>query len=281
MLGARTERLQARRFVLAAAVRLPEELRREGLSREAAPIVMEQPEPLMGLCSGRSGVLRQERAAVARPAVPAGSRRGAEARRRAHLSAAAARRVRSLQVAAAMAAQRRAEPAVAQRLALPALQAAVAAAVQQAQAVPPVSAVQPTAVPGEVAAPDAEEALRRAAELAAGVARRPEEAAVPGAAEEARPQAAGPVAAEAVRLRGVPVVAPDAEEALRRAAEAEVRVLEAGARRRVARDEALGARLWAAAWAALPSTRCQGHRLAPSARAQSAHARGRLRTAQL
>jgi hypothetical protein len=70
---------------------------------------------------------------AARPAVPAGLHRAVlEAQRRVHLSAAAARRARVPQPVAAvgvMAAQRPAEPVVAQRLAAPAVQAAVAAAV--------------------------------------------------------------------------------------------------------------------------------------------------------
>jgi hypothetical protein len=123
-----------------AAVLLPEGLRREGLRREAAPMVIPAvpPGPLMALRSARPVALPQERAQAARLAVPAGSRREAEARHRAHLSAAAARRV--LQAAAevmaaqrlaeAVVAQRLAEAAVVQRLAVPAVQAAVAAAVQ-------------------------------------------------------------------------------------------------------------------------------------------------------
>jgi hypothetical protein len=132
---ARTERRLARRFVRravrAAAVLLPEGLRREVSLREAVPIVIPaaQPERLMALRSGRPVALRQEEAArtvalrreraeAARPAVPAGSHRGLEmpAQHPAHLSAAVARRVRSLQeVVAAMAAQRLAEAVVAQR----------------------------------------------------------------------------------------------------------------------------------------------------------------------
>jgi hypothetical protein len=91
----------------------------------------------------------------------------------------------------------------------------------------------------------------------AGAVRRLEVAVVPDVAAAVRRRAAGPASA-AVRLRG-----------------AEVR----GAG--VLRPEARGAQealLLAAAWAALPSTRLQGDRLAPSARV--AHARRRSRTAR-
>ena len=94
----------------------------EGLRREAEPIAIPavRPGPLMALRSARPVALPQEWAEAARLAVPAGSHREAEARHRAHLSAVAARRV--LQAAA--------EVMAAQRLAAPAVQAAVAAAVQ-------------------------------------------------------------------------------------------------------------------------------------------------------
>lgn len=112
---------------------LPEGLPRGVLLREAVPIVIPavQPGPLMALRQEQPVALRQERAEAARPAGPAGSHREAEARQRAHLSAAAARRVRALQAAVeAMAAQRLAEAVVAQRLAAPAVQVVVAVAVQ-------------------------------------------------------------------------------------------------------------------------------------------------------
>lgn len=144
---------------------------------------------------------------------------------------------------------------------------------------PPASAAQPTAVPGEVAAPDVVAGRQPAAESAGVAARRREAAAVRGVAEVVQRRAAGPVAAEAARLRGAQVAAPDAAEAPQRAVPAGV-LDAAGVRRRAARGEARGALLLAAAWAGLPSIRCQEGRLAPSARAQSAHGRVRLRTAQ-
>ena len=224
---------------------------------------------MLGLVAARPVALWPAQMEAARPAVPAGLWRGADlkAQHRAHPSAAAARRARTLQ--AAEVAQRLAE---ARQLVAPAVQAAGAAAVRQAQKVALASVGQPTAVPEAAAGWDAVAELQPAAgwdavagpqpaaESAGVVARRREAAAVPDGAEEVQPQAAGPVAAEAVRLRAAQ--APDAEAA----------VLP-----RVARD---GVLLLAAAWAALPSTRLQGDRLAPSARARSAHAKGWLRTAQ-
>jgi hypothetical protein len=239
-------------------------LRRGVLLREVVLAVVVQPGPLMALRSARPVALRQERAEAARPAVPVGYR-GAnlEAQHRAHLSAAAARRV--LQAAAeVMAAQRPAEPVVAQRLVAPAVQAAVAAAVQQAQEVPLASAAQPQAA----AVWDVAAGLRPAGSVA--VVRLPEEgaavldvaeAALPQVAEAALPQAAAVARAAAAGVRR--------REEVARAA---------GVPRRAARGGAV--LLLAAAWAALPSTRLQGDRLAPSARARSARARRRLRTAQ-
>jgi hypothetical protein len=133
--------------------------------------------------------------------------------------------------------------------------------------VPPASVGQPTAVPGEVVAPDVAVGRQPAAESAGVVARRLE-------------AAAGPVAAAAVRLRGARVAAPDAEEAPQRAAQAEVRVSVAVAPRRVGRDAAPGVLLSAAAWAAPLSTRFQEDRLVPSPPARSAHVRESLRIAQ-
>jgi hypothetical protein len=128
--------------------------------------------------------------------------------------------------------------------------------------VPPASAGQPTAVPGEVVAPDVAVGRQPAAESAGVVARRLE-------------AAAGPVAAEAVRLRGAQVVAPDVEEAPLQGVEAGA-LDAAGVPRRAARGEAPGVLLLGAAWAAPLCP--QAARLAPSAPAQSAHARRRLRT---
>jgi hypothetical protein len=169
----------------------------------------------------------------------------------------------------AMVAQRLAQ---AERLAPPALRAAVGAAVREAQQAPQVVAVRPTAVPGEVAAPDVVVGRQPGPEASAGVAPRREAAAVQGAAEVVQRRAAGP-ALVAVRLQVAG--APDAEAVQLRVAEAPG----AGARRLAARG-ALGALPSAAAWAELPSIRCRGGRLARSAWAQSARARGQLRTAQ-
>jgi hypothetical protein len=256
---------------------LPEGLRREVPRREAVPGV--QPGPLMALRSARPVALRRERAAAARPDVPAGLRRAdLGEQHRAHLSAAAARKVPAPQAAVeGMAAQRLAEAVVARRLAV---LAAVAAAVQQAQEVPPASAAQPTAARGAVVAPDVVAGRQPAAESAGVAARRREAAAGPGAAAEVQPQAAVldvagaalPQVAEAARPQAAGLAAVEAER-LREAA-----VLDAaGVRRRVARD-APGVLLLAAAWA---GPLCpQAPRLAPIPPAQSAHARGRLRTAR-
>jgi hypothetical protein len=182
--------------------------------------------------------------------------------------------------------------AQAERPVPPALQAAEAAAVREAQQAPRVAAVLPTAARGEAALQDAVVVAgpQPEAEWAGGVARRPEAAAEPGVAEVVQRRAAGP-ASVAVQLRGAQVAAPDAEEAPLRAAEVaaldaeEVRLREAaagvpdaGVQRRVARDGAV--LLLAAAWVGPPSIPLQGDQPAPSARARSLHARGGLRTAQ-
>jgi hypothetical protein len=195
-------------------------------------------------------VPRLVRPEAARPDVPAGLRRE-HLKAPARPSAAAARKARALQ------APEEAEAMVAQRLAQaerPALQAAVVAAVQEAQQALGVVAAQPQVAP-EVS--DVVAAPLPAAE-SAGVARRLEVAAVQDVAAAVQRRAAGP-ASGAARLLGA-------------------EVLDAAVLRPGARDE--GVRLLAAAWAGLPSTRLQGGRLAPSARARSAHARGCLRTAQ-
>jgi hypothetical protein len=154
--------------------------------------------------------------------------------------------------AEAMVAQRLAQ---AERLAPPALQAAVAAAVREVQPAPGVVAAQPQVAPE---AWDVAAAPQPAAERA-GVARRLEVAAVQDVAAAVQRRAAAP-ASVAVRLRGA------------------AGALDAAVLRPGALDE--GVLLLAAAWAGLPSTRLQGDRLAPSAGAQSAHARGCLRTAR-
>ena len=223
---------------------------------------------------------------AARPDVPAGFRRE-RAHHPARPSAAAARKVRALQATEeAVVAQRLARG---ERLVPPALQAEEAAGVREAQQVPPASAAQPTA------AAEAEvTAGRQPAAEPAEAERRREVAAVQDVAAAVQRPAAGP-ASVAARPRGAEVAAPDAAEVRLReaevvaldAAEVPLREAEAGApdaagvrRRVVEQDGAQGARLLAAAWAELPSTRQQGDRPAPSARPRSAHARRRLRTAQ-
>jgi hypothetical protein len=174
----------------------------------------------------------------------------------AHPSAAAARKARALRAteeAGAMVAQRWAQ---AERLAPPALQAAKAQAAREAQRAARVSAAQPQAAP-EVW--DVAVVPQPAAERA-GAVRRLEVAAVPDVVAAVPRRAAGP-ASVAVRPRAAGV-------------------LDAGAPRPGARA-VQAARLSAAAWAAPPSTRCQGDRLAPSEQARSAHAWICLRTAQL
>jgi hypothetical protein len=223
--------------------------------------------------AARAVVSRPAQTEAARPDVPAGFRREhPKAQYPARPSAAAARKVRALQAteeAAAMVAQRLAQ---AEQLVPPVLQAAAVAAVQQAQQVLPASAVQPTAAPGEGEVWDVAAVPQPAAESAGAEARRRGAAAVRGVAEAVQRRAAAP-ALVAVRLPGA---VPDAAGAPLR----EVEVPDAaGVRRRVGRD-AQAARLSAAAWAGLPSTRLQGDRPAPSARARSAHARGQLRIAR-
>jgi hypothetical protein len=115
--------------------------------------------------------------------------------------------------------------------------------------------------------------------LAEVVVRRPEVAAAPGVAEEARPQAA-----EAERVLAAVVLRQVAAE--ERALAAEVRPQAAGVvpvsegPQRGDRDEAPAARLSAAAWAAPLSVRFQEDRLAPSPPARFAHARKALGIAQ-
>jgi hypothetical protein len=197
----------------------------------------------------RAAALRREQQDPARRGVPAADLYPARP------SAAAARKVQALQ------ATEEAEAMVVPRLAQavrrvpPALQAAVAAAVQEAQQVPGVAAAQPRAAP-EVW--DVAVAPQPAAEPA-GAVRRLVVAAVRDVAAVPR-RAAGP-ASEAVQPRGAAEV-PDA-----------------GVRRQAGRG-AQGVLLLAAAWAVLPSIRCRGGRPAPSLWARSARAGGRLRTAQ-
>ena len=243
---------------------------REGRLRAAVPIAIPvvQPGPLMG----PRRALRPEPEEAAGRAVPAGSRRE-HLKARARPSAAVARKVRAPQAteeAEAMAAQRLAQ---AERLVPPALPAAEAAAVREAQQAPGVLGAQPPVAPE---APDVVVGRQPVAESAEVAARPREAAAVQGGAEAVPRRAAGPASA-AVRLRGAEVAAPDAEEAPLRAAQAGA-LAAAEEPHRVARDEEV--LLLAAAWAELPSTRLRGGRLAPSARARSAHARGGSRTAR-
>jgi hypothetical protein len=260
------ERHQARRSVRWAVrvAMLPEEPPREVFRPRG-----ERRVPLMERHSVQAELPCPELPEAARPGVLAGPHREYPARP----SAAAARKVRAPQAtegAEAMVAQRLAQAA---RLVPPALQAAVAAAVREAQQVPRASAVQPTAAPEEAAARD-EVVVPQPAVESAGVARQREAAVQDVAAVQRR--AAGP-ASVAVRPRAAEVAVPDAEEAPRRGAEAEVQ--DAAVRRPGARD-AQGARLSAAAWAGLPSIRCPEDRLAPSASARSVNARGCLQAAQ-
>jgi hypothetical protein len=147
-----------------------------------------------------------------------------------------------------------------------------------------VSAAQPQAAQAELAASGAGVVLQPAVWDAAAERRQaagpgaevllPEEGAERDVAVAVLLQAAEP-ASVAVRLWEAQVAVPDAEEAPLQ--EAEV-LAAAEVPQQVARDE--GVRLLAAAWAGLLSIRLQGGRLAPSALARSAHARGCLRTAR-
>jgi hypothetical protein len=247
----------------------------------AVPIVMVQPGPLMALRLARPEA-RQERAEAARPAVPAGSHRGLEmpARHPARPSAAVARKAQVPQSAV----PRVAEPVVvwrpvALRLAAPTAQAAVAEAlVEPQQEVPPALAAQPRAARAELAVSGAAAPQPAAGSVAA--VRLPEEgAAALDEAEAAQPRAAVRDAVVAARRRVAQAAVRDAAGARRRGAQVAAPDAEE-APRREARDAAQGVLLSAAAWAALPSIRCQEGRLAPSARARFAHARARLRTAQ-
>jgi hypothetical protein len=141
------------------------------------------------------------------------------------------------------------------------VEAAQDAAAERQPAAGPDAAVRRPEV--EAAGPDAVAVrLPEAAGPDAVAVRLPEAAAVLVVGEAGLPQAAERAAAAAERLREAAAAARAAEEAPRRAG----------------RDAA--ARLSAVAWAALPSTRLQAGRLAPSAPARSAHARGGLPTAQ-
>ena len=174
--------------------------------------------------------------------------------------------VRALQAteeAAATVAQRLAQ---AERLAPQVLRGAVAAVVREAQEVPQVAAARPTAVAEEAAASDVVVG-RQPAAASAAVAQRREAAAVQGAAEVVQRRAVGP-ASVVVRLRVVAAV----RGAAARQPEAEQ---DAAEPLPVVRG-ALAARLSAGG----PSFRPPEPRPAPSARAQSAHARRDRRIAQ-
>jgi hypothetical protein len=151
--------------------------------------------------------------------------------------------------------------------------AAEAAAVREAQQVPRVVAAQPRAAPEAAEVWDVAVARQPVAASAGVAARRLEEAAAEpaSAAVRLRGAEAAALGAAAARPRGAEEAAPDAEGVRPRGAEAEAPDAE-GVPHRVGRDE--GGLLLAAAWAGLPSTRLQGDRPAPSARARSAHARG-------
>jgi hypothetical protein len=285
-------------------VRRPEVLRREVLLPEAVPMVRVQPGPLVlrpEQAEAAPVALRRERAEAARPAVPAGLHRGLEtpARHPARPSAAVAPRVRGLRLAewpvpalplAAMLAQQPAAPAVRRQMEVPQLSAAQPRAVPVARAAegllsgaPAVAAAQPgvervaaAALPSEAQA-EAAEGLPWAAQAAVAAAQ-------PWAAQAVA--AAQPWAAQAVAAAQPWVAQAAAVEAQPWAAQAAAGPLlgaQAGrgaeeAPRRGARDEAPAAPLSAAAWAA--ALCLQGAQLAPSPRAQSAHAKGRLRIAR-
>jgi hypothetical protein len=154
--------------------------------------------PVVGRHSVQAGLPCPEHPEAARPDVPAFRRERAH-----HLvrpSAAAAPKVRALRAteeAEALVAQRLAQ---AERLVPPALQAAVAAAVRGAQQALRVWGAQPTAVPGEVVAPDVVVGRQPVAE-SAEVAARPREAAAQGVAVAVQQQAAVQDVAGAVQQR--------------------------------------------------------------------------------
>jgi hypothetical protein len=241
-------------------VLLPEGPRRVRLP-ERVPVV--QPGLLMELRSARPVALRRERAQAARSAVPAGPHRGLETPARpARPSAVVARTVGLRLAVLRQEALRPAEPAVQAGEAEPQqeVQPASAARPRAARvelAVSGAGALRPEAVAVWDAAAGPQPGAAAVWDAAAGP--QPGAAAVQGVAVAALPQAA--VARAAVGAARRPGAAP-VSEVLRRAG----------------RDEAEP--LLAAAWAALPSTRPAGERLAPSTPARSAHARGRLRTAQ-
>jgi hypothetical protein len=246
-------------------------LRRKALHPEAEPMVrLVVVRPMAVRSARREGVRPAGRAAEQRPGPP---------------SAAVAPRVRVLRLAewpvpalplAGMVAQQSAEPAV-----------PVAAAVRRQAEMAQVSGAQPQVAPPAGAA----EGLL--SEAQAVVAAQPwveqvEAVALPWAVPAAEVEEL-PSAAQAAGVEELPWAAPAAgAEGLPSAAQAEAAVLPgaragrgaAEAPQRAARGAAPGVLLLAAAWAALPSIRCQEGRLAPSAPAQSAHAREGLRTAQ-
>jgi hypothetical protein len=264
---------------------LPEGLPREGLRREVLRLQAERRVPLMERHSGQAELPCPEHPEAARPGVPAGPHR----ERPACPSAAVAPMALA---SGPPAAEPQVVPLTAEQVVLrsePEEQGVLAAPRRE---VPRASAAQPQAVRAELAVSGEGVVLQPAARVAGwDAAAEPRQVAGSGAAvllpvaaeaEEqdvvaaVQRQAAGPASA-AVRLREAEVAAPDAEEARLRGALAGV-LAAAEVPQRVARDE--GVLLLAAAWAELPSTRLQGARLAPSAWAPSAHARGGLRTAQ-
>ena len=241
----------------------------EGLRREVLRLQAERRVPLMERHSVQAELPCPEHPEVARPGVPAGPHRECPARP----SAAVAPMALASRLPAAEAQVVPLRGAVALR-SEPEEQGVPAAPRREAQRV---AAAQPQAAQAELAASGA--GLQpRAREAVWDAAVEPQQVAGSGAAARRREavavqrRAAGPASA-AVRLRGAEVAAPDAEEAPRRGAEAGVPDAVV-AQRQVGQGGAQGVPLLAAAWAGLPSIRLQGGRLAPSARARSAHARG-------
>jgi hypothetical protein len=263
------------------AAGLPEVLLRAVSLRKAAPIVIPavQPGRLMALRLARTAALRRARAEAARPVVLDAVRCPGR------LSAAAAPKARALlRAGPRVRALRRAEPKVRALLrAEPTVQGQPVAGPRSAERAGSAEAV--AEVPREEVAPQALAVRPKAVPAAWGAAAGPQRAAGLDAEVRQPEAAAGPdvaaVAPRQVAERGAEVARLQVAEAL----DAEVArpqvaaVLDAGVRLRAGRDAEV-ALPSAAAWAGLPSTRCRGGQPAPLARAQSAHVRGRLRTAQ-
>jgi hypothetical protein len=265
---------------------LPEGLRREGPRREVLRLQAERRGPLMERHSVQAELPCPEHPEAARLDVPAGPHRerpGCPSAAVAPMASVARLLAAGPQVVRLLA-ERRSEPAEpgvpaaprreAQRVSAAQPQAALAAwgaEVPAARGAERDAAAEPRQVagPGAAALPpeeaverDAAAAQPQAVERDVAVAARPQ-AAVRTAAEVAPRQAAARVVVAAEPRPGA--LAVPVSEGLQREAP----------------DEAQVARPSAAAWAAPLCLPClRAGRPAPSARAQPAHARGRLRTAQ-